>query len=813
MRNSALVGTLCVTLMAGHAFAQDATYTFDIPSEPLAQALHDLARISGKQIIFTPDQVSGKTAPALQGKYTASEALSHLFAGTGLVVDQSSSAGLMVQSKNVQAAQNDGAASTASSQFATTVETVLVTADKKVESLQDVPTAVTVVNTQNLAANNQTLLRDYYSTIPGLTYQSGVVSGQNYTIRGISSGSNGNPLVGIVVDDVPVDGTLAPTGGSFVPDFDPGDLDHIEVLRGPQGTLYGADSMGGLIKFVTKDPSTDGFTARLQGGYSSVYNGNQTGYELRGSFNIPLSDTLAATVSGFERQIPGYINNPTVGQTGVNEGQSDGARLSLLWKPNSNFSAKFGVFYQHDVYGAANDQVVAPGLKSYEQNYVLGGFDAYQRERTNVAATLKYSFDDIDLTSVSAYTRDGEYSNLDFGFAFGQAIDAAYQGNYGAVYDSKFTLNKYSQELRAAGSAFQNLDWTVGLFYTYEDAPFGPVTTTEPTSLTTGQIAVPLPGYSFGQFKASYREFAPFADVTYHLTSKLSLDVGGRFSQGSATETTYGTGLQYNSPNVAIVSPQQSFKYDIITYSAAPKYEIDPDWTVYGRVSSGFRPGGLGNPTNNIPSSRPDKVVNYELGSKSSLFDNRLTLDISVYHIEWQAIQTTLNNGTYSYAANAGAAKSDGAEIEASLVPFEGTRISGWVAYDNAVLTDAFPASANILSQPGDKLPMAPTWSAHISIDQDFPVRDNLTAYVGGELSYIDDRLGQFADGPRQFYPNYTQANLHGGIRFGNYTLNAYINNVANTGGLIGGGQGYLPANAFVYITPRTMGVNLIDQF
>src|SRR5262249_48926184 len=155
---------------------------------------------------------------------------------------------------------------------------------------------------------NQLRLRDYYSRVPGLNLTPGTQSGQVLSIRGISTGS-GNPTVGVTVDDVPLGSSTFLGGGAVVPDFDPADLARIEVLRGPQGTLYGASSISGLIKFVTADPSTAGFTGWLQGGVSSVSHGHGAGYNARGSVNVPLSDTFAVRASGFTRKDPGFIDN------------------------------------------------------------------------------------------------------------------------------------------------------------------------------------------------------------------------------------------------------------------------------------------------------------------------------------------------------------------------------------------------------------------------------------------------------------------------------------------------------------------------
>src|SRR6202012_4446346 len=177
---------------------------------------------------------------------------------------------------------------------------------------QDVPVPVTAIRADKLISDNQVRLQDYFTSVPGLSYAPNNQN-QYVTIRGITTGGFSNPTVGVVIDDVPFGASNALGGGQVIPDFDPGDLARVEVLRGPQGTLYGASSMGGLLKFVTVDPSTDGVSGRVEAGVSDVSHGAELGYNVRGSINVPLSDTFAMRASAFTREDPGYVDNPVLG--------------------------------------------------------------------------------------------------------------------------------------------------------------------------------------------------------------------------------------------------------------------------------------------------------------------------------------------------------------------------------------------------------------------------------------------------------------------------------------------------------------------
>src|SRR4029077_16305041 len=214
----------------------------------------------------------------------------------------------------------------AATQSPATLEEVIVTAQKRLERLQDVPVPASVISTDALTNSDQTLLRDYYSSVPGLSMTTTAQSSQILSIRGIVT-NPGNPTVGITVDDMPFGSSTVGGGGLVVPDFDPGDLSRVEVLRGPQGTLYGASSLGGLLKFVTVDPSTVGVSGNLQAGLSSVHNGDGIGYTYRGAINIPVSENLAVRASGFARLDPGYVDNAVLRVKGINTARADGGMV------------------------------------------------------------------------------------------------------------------------------------------------------------------------------------------------------------------------------------------------------------------------------------------------------------------------------------------------------------------------------------------------------------------------------------------------------------------------------------------------------
>src|SRR3984957_2055274 len=239
---------------------------------------------------------------------------------------------------------------------------IIVTAEKKEERLQDVPVPVSVLSADTLLEFNEVRLQDYYTSVPGLTVIPTNTGSPALTIRGITTNAYSNPTVGITVDDVPYGSSTNMGGGPLVPDLDPSDLARIEVLRGPQGTLYGASSIGGLLKFVTVDPTTDDVSGSVQAGMSSVRNGAELGYNVSGAANVPLSDTLAVRASGFTRQDPGYVDNVETGQRGVNKTDVDGVRFAALWRPSNDFSLKVSALLQDATANGSSNVDVEPGL-------------------------------------------------------------------------------------------------------------------------------------------------------------------------------------------------------------------------------------------------------------------------------------------------------------------------------------------------------------------------------------------------------------------------------------------------------------------
>ena len=210
----------------------------------------------------------------------------------------------------------------------------------------------------------------------------------------------------------------------------------------------------------------------------------------------------------------------------------------------------------------------------------------------------------------------------------------------------------------------------------------------------------------------------------------------------------------------------------------------------------------------------PDETHNYEIGVKGTVLDHALSFDASLYYIDWQNIQLTLVQNGLAYDGNGGAAKSEGVELSVESRPLTGLAISAWLAWDDAVLTQAFPSTSTVYGVPGDRLPNSTRFSGNLSLQQDFRVTGRLTGFAGAAVSYVGDGVGTFkATSERQIFPAYTQANLRAGMMYDSWTAKLFVTNLADSRGVLAGGFDTVPTNSFIYTQPRTVGLAISRKF
>jgi len=852
---------MVVLVVVRHCWASESNLspkdTFDIAPQPLDAALIEFSTQAGVPVSVAATSLHRIKALALSGTFEAGTAPSTLLDDSRLRYEElgdtdtvvQRSPGSMLASMRVAGADPEPDPSLSPAQPNNTgqpneiettiphsqkttqrkelgkeIEVVVVTAQKRSESLQDVPVPVTALDAAELAETDQNRLQDYFSTVPGLSLNSGPGLGgqQTLAIRGVTSGGGNNPAVGITIDDVPYgSSSFLAEGESLYPDIDPGDLARIEVLRGPQGALYGASSVGGLIKFVTVDPSTEGVSGRMQL-LGSKAHGGESGYGVRGAINLPLSDTFAVRGSAFTRRDPGYIENVTTGQKNVNRADVYGGRLSALWRPAAAVSLKLAALLQNTEgdgsQAVPTDSFLQPTLGDLKQA-TLRGAERYSSKARLYTATLTAKLAGLDFISISGYGVNTWSEVFDISYFAGGLADSFF-GVPGASAPTLFETKKFTQEFRLSSASGQKLEWLLGTFYAHEATAadqfyvaIDPATGLSPA--TESPMGLPL--IVDFNFPSTVSEYAVFGDLTVHFTDRFDVQLGGRESKNRQSFDETDTGpLIGPSP---YVQPTERTSENSFTYLLTPRFKISPDLMVYARFASGYRVGGpnLEAELTKVPLKfGPDKTKNYELGVKATAFDRALTLDASVYYLDWKDLQIYITTPPFlsAYHANAGNAKSQGIEASLQARPSQGLTIAASATVNDAELTQDLPPTSVAVGYAGDRLPYSSRFSANLSAEQNLALTDSLMGFVGGGLTYVGAREGDFAGSPAQprfRFPAYTEIDLRTGARFESWTVNLFVNNVGDRRGLVGGGGG--PPYSAVYIRPRTVGLSLTNVF
>jgi iron complex outermembrane receptor protein len=817
-----LAAALASAAMTGTAFpaaaaqAQDrARHGFDIPAQDVAAALEAFGRQSGKAVMFNRDRLTGARSRAVRGNYPADQALSRLLAGTGLTFRAASANAYVVETPGPReiAEEHEGLPAD-----------IVVTAQKRREALKEVPLSVTALRGEDLARRQQRSFADYASSVPGLSLESQGPGVTRVTLRGLNAGGVGS-TVAIYVDESPFGSSTALlNGGSLAGDIDTWDLQRVEVLSGPQGTLYGANAQGGLIKFVANTPDTSGFEGAAELAWEAI-KGGDSGLAVRGMVNLPLGDSVAVRVSGFEQKLPGFIDNTLLGNRDINGGRKFGGRAAILLKPTETLSVTLTAMGQQTRYGGTyvidTDPVtLEPGHGDLVQQRYLRENMRFRYQNYN--GTANWDLGAVTLISTTSYGILDARQPIDFSSIY--ALEPITYREYLTDYLfgeplalgllQNINLKKFTQEVRLASAASDRLEWQVGGYYTHEKAYLN--------QLFTGYILgtqTPSPNLPLLQtltLSSTYSEYAGFANATLKLSPAFDVRVGGRYSDNRQEALEVGDGYFFGGNPISFTAKSVG---KVFTYSVAPRWTVNRDLMVYARVASGFRPGG---PNILPPMADPavprqydaDTTTNYELGVRSTLFGGRLSLDLTAFLVDWdhiQLLQIVQNTGVN---ANGGKARSQGIEWNIAAVPVKGLTFKFVGAYTDAKLTTS--STASIEAVAGSRLPFVSKWSQSVDAEYSFPVFSSYSAYIGGRWSYVGDRYSGFDLGGQKLIPHYDTIDLRLGLQGKRYSGGLYIKNAGNSRGLTSYGSGVIAPDQLgsaSIVQPRTIGLSLSGRF
>lgn len=718
-----------------------------------------------------------------------------------------------------------GRAASAAPDAPTTLGEVIVTAEKRGEKTLDVPMALTALKGTDLVRANSFRLEDFVGKVPGLQIIGVGGFGTQLVIRGLTTGDlSVNSSVATYVDETPYTSNGSVGLSDFVtPNLDAFDMQRIEVLRGPQGTLYGANALGGLVKYVTNPPDPAHFAAAVDAGFSAI-DGGGAGYNFHGMVNLPLGDKLALRLVGYTNRYPGFINDPSRGLTNINTSFTNGGRASLIYKPSDALSIRLSATYQRRSFDDfANETVqpftLQPSVGPLDKETLIGNPGHVENQIYNLTIDDRLPF--ARLISSTSYTRYDSVLLSDASTLYSPILDPIFASIFGVYVPYGLALpqpaynHDVTQELRLSSLPGQKLEWQVGGYFADQGGKLNQFT--YPIDPTSKQILYNFPINTGGFFfNSHYREYAAFANADWHITPTFDIAAGGRYSYNSQFYHEQGFGLLGGSALFGTPSSQGVF-----TFSTDARWHVTPGVMFYTRVAEGFVPGGPNDviPTVNSPVPtvyQSSTTLNYEGGVKASLDHNRIVAELSVFDVEWRKIQLSAAFNGESAVVNGGGARSTGVEWSLGVNPFTGLSLTFNGSYDDAHLTTDTPASVNGFA--GDRLPDVPRLSTSVSAEYEHRLFGDYTGFGGIDWRYTGARYSDFDfTGARQVAPGFNIVDLQAGISSNKWTVTAFVKNVGNKLAInylsditLAGGFG--PQSANIY-QPRTFGMSLSVKY
>jgi outer membrane receptor protein involved in Fe transport len=503
---------------------------------------------------------------------------------------------------------------------------------------------------------------------------------------------------------------------------------------------------------------------------------------------MPLvSDKVALLVSGYDRLDPGFISDSGRGAREVDETRSRGARIAVLATPLEGLSIKAAAIGQNrsaDGFSAVDSdpQTLQPLYGAYQQRRVPGS-EYYKTEVRLYYLTVGYDFGWSQFTETTSYNTVKTDSSQDYtqqfgGGVFGPPYDATDLG-FAAAYG--ITQNKLTEEARLSGT-MTSLDWVAGAYYTHENSD---TIVTVPTLNALTGAPILLPSLLDADTQGHYLGTAGFVQLTYHVTSRLSLTVGGRYAHDELHDTALSSGFLVGPPSITPSSSSDN----VGTYTAAPSYKLTDNLTAYARVATGFRPGGANGGYAPAPTYGPDHVTNYEAGLKGDFLNHRLSFDVDGFHVKWTGVQLQLRTSEgLGFTADAGQASSDGVEGNIAYVPVSGLTVRASATYIEAKLQRDL-GSASSIGLKGDALPYSPPWKVALSGDYTRPITGDWAAFVGASFFYTGQVSAEFATDPtvpRIHFPSYDTTDARLGATYRNWTVSLIGKNLFDARGFNG---------------------------
>jgi len=705
------------------------------------------------------------------------------------------------------------------------IEVITVTSSRRIQAIQDVPASVVAIDpavTLGSGLNNTAEMTDY---VPGFhIMKTGVRGSGSITARGVGQ-LGATTVTAVYIDDIPMTSNSGFAGGGNV-FFDGllGDVERIELIKGPQGTLFGATAIAGAVRYISREPALDESRGSITADFSSTKNGGVS-KQYRGFVSVPLiEETLGLTLSGFSADDAGFVDQVDT-ETGnilikdANDSENKGYSADLYYQTTDDLSFRIKWIEQDTVNGFGSNVRLA----SLEKKPMYGElkhdttYADSEIENKVFSASMAYelSFASLDLTTSKIEYNYSEKSDDTASFApyvdilTGQAMGTTTRVDGLTYVDSK----KEATELRLTSKNNDKFEWIVGLY-----------SADESTNNIQSSIAIPgdINVLNFS-LPSEYQEVAAFGSLTYYLTSSFDLTAGMRYAD---TET----GLNLNQSGLLLNESKEKLKTakdKVQTYSFSARYRPSDDTSLYGSISSGYRPASssfelIDPSTGELLSPglvEQDTLWSYEVGAKGVLADNTISYDTALWYIDWKDFQSLVNaNGLSSLGNAQGGVTAYGFEGSMSLNLDSGFSLTSSVAYASSTLDDDEPLFFGV---KGAHMPRVPEWTFSTIARYDFELSNDMLAWLGAGIRYTQGSDSAFVnDSPYNESINLKGddvllVDLNAGIEWAeNVIVNIYVKNLLNNDSYFEYGAIRLPGTAEEFVegapvTPRVIGASV----
>ena len=677
---------------------------------------------------------------------------------------------------------------------------VIVTATKRATPELDTPISLTVLSGKLLEETGADDFADFSRLVPGLTAIDSGPGQKRYALRGLQSA--GEPEVALYYDEIPISGLPGASldTGDSQPDLKLWDIDRIEVLRGPQGTLYGNGSMGGAIRIISRRPVLNAWQVDAEG-ESGVTSGGGPSWRTSGTLNVPLvTDRVAVRVATYERREGGWIDDvhtplialPQIDRNGLNWEHTWGARASLEFQATSRWRIDLVGYYQDLQTGDSSETY--PTFSLPDNPYVSKAFVRTPWDDQSKMANLisAYSFDGAELVATGSYQRRVVTLSTDTTRYLLNAFGCSpFNWDQGcntpplvpAVSFAREAVTAYSGEVRLV-SRRGPCDWTAGVFLQQSSLErAGQVAKAD----ANGYIVLDSSGLAQDRLFARdnsdrFEQEAVFGEISHALVGNLSATLGTRWFHSYRSDQ-QSIVQQFFPGQPTGLEPFQSFSQSALFRKFQLTYELEPHGVLYAQAAQGFRAGGPNYPGGfaaTAPAYGADSVWDYELGWKWASPGGRVTWTGDVFRINWSNLQQLVPTALFSYIGNAGSARSDGFESEIKLHPLEGVELGLGASHANAHLIGTQPQALHLTE--GEALANAPCWTANASLELTHTVPGGVVTHAGIDYTFQSSRVSTVAMSSPVYYVigGSGLTDLHVSADLGRVTTSVRVDNVFN---------------------------------